>query len=98
MLSAAFVMTSWAITEPNHPDCDLRTNYISHNSQTLPRDLVVQVIPRMALSQVIAMLGPGIRDIGSSMYAIQWNVDGGSTLTVRSTLGLCSKVVSSTLD
>ncbi len=86
------------MTEPNNADCDLRTNYISQDSRTLPRELALKVRHGMALSKVISMLGPGMRDVGSSMYAIQWNVDGSSTLTVRSTLGGCSKVVSSTLD
>jgi hypothetical protein len=58
---------------------------ISSKSQPLPPERFSKITKEMTVYEILGLLGPAARDIGSGLYFLQWDSTDGRVFTVTAT-------------
>jgi hypothetical protein len=90
VLFLALILGASALADPPCQAARDLSEIISSKSQPLPPERFSKITKQMTVYEILGLLGPAARDIGSGLYFLQWDSTDGRVFTVTAT-SLCDR-------
>jgi hypothetical protein len=89
-MSALAAWLSVALLSTGAAPCPWQSDYVSATAKPLPPAEFEDIDRRWSIGEVLLVLGPAVRDVGSGLHVLEWDVDDGRIFRV-SAADACGK-------